>query len=51
MNPMTMTELNIVGGILILCTGLNILQITKIKTLNMLPSIFLSLFYMMIVSQ
>lgn len=42
------TELNIIGGILIMSTGLNILQITKIRTLNMLPSIGISLLYMIL---
>lgn len=46
MTPSMFTELNTIGGILILCTGINILKITKIRTLNMLPAIFLTLAYM-----
>ncbi|WP_405157243.1 DUF554 family protein [Paenibacillus sp. FSL K6-0108] len=32
------------GGILALCTGLNILKITKIKVLNLLPASFIPIF-------
>ncbi len=46
MTTATFTELNIIGGILVLITGMNILEITKIRTLNTLPSIFISLLYM-----
>ena len=34
-----MAELLIVGGLMILGSGLNLLQITKLKTLNMLPAL------------
>jgi hypothetical protein len=32
-----MNEITLIGGILALCTGLNILKITKIKVLNLMP--------------
>ena len=48
MTTATFTELNITGGILIVITGMNILGITKIRTLNSLPSIFISLLYMIL---
>lgn len=34
------TEISIVGGILILCSGINILNIRKINTVDLLPSLF-----------
>ncbi|MBQ4347571.1 MAG: DUF554 domain-containing protein, partial [Firmicutes bacterium] len=43
-----MTEINVVGGILITAIGLNMLGITKIKVGNMLPAIFLPGIYFMI---
>jgi len=42
-------ELSIIGGILILITGLNILKITNIKILNILPSLIISVLYRIIV--
>lgn len=48
MTTATFTELNIIGGILIVITGMNILGITKIRTLNSLPSIFISLLFMIL---
>lgn len=38
-------EISLVGGILIFCTGINILQIKKIKTLNLLPALFIPVIY------
>ncbi|MFI3115894.1 MAG: DUF554 domain-containing protein [Clostridia bacterium] len=38
-------ELNIVGGILISCIGINILEIKQIKVGNMLPAIFIPILY------
>lgn len=35
------TEISIVGGILIFCSGISILKIKKIKTLDMLPSLII----------
>lgn len=40
-----MTEVSIVGGILILSSGLSILGIKDSKTLNMLPSLFIPLIW------
>lgn len=40
-----LVEISIIGGILIFCTGINILQIKKIKTLNLLPALFLPALY------
>ncbi|MGL4677632.1 MAG: DUF554 domain-containing protein [Brevinema sp.] len=48
MTPATFTELNIIGGILIMMTGLNILKIGAFRTLNFLPAIFISLIYMIV---
>ncbi|MCF0123578.1 MAG: DUF554 domain-containing protein [Ruminiclostridium sp.] len=39
MTPDMMTELSIVGGFLIACSGLSILNIKDCKTMNMLPSL------------
>ena len=36
-----MTEVSIVGGILILCSGLSILKIKDCKTLNLLPALII----------
>lgn len=49
-SPDMMTELSIVGGILIASSGLSILNIKNFKSLNMLPSllipiVFLAIFY------
>lgn len=40
-----MTEISILGGILIACSGLSILQIKDCKTLNMLPSLMVPVIY------
>lgn len=42
------TELSIVGGILIFASGLSILGIKQSKTLNMLPALFLPIFYFLL---
>lgn len=34
-------EITIIGGILALCTGLNVLKMTEIKVLNMLPALLI----------
>lgn len=39
LNTDLMNEVTIIGGILILCSGLSILGIKKFKTLNLLPSL------------
>jgi hypothetical protein len=43
--PEIMGEISIIGGILILSTGMNILKITKIKTLNLLPALLIPVLY------
>ncbi len=45
-----MTEISILGGILILCTGLNILKVIKIKTINFIPSLIIPAIYFWILS-
>lgn len=42
-----MVEVSIVGGILIFGTGLNVLEITKIKTLDFLPGLFIPIAYLL----
>lgn len=44
-----LTELSIVGGILIFASGLSILGVKDCKTLNMLPALFLPIVYFFIV--
>lgn len=44
------TELSIVGGILIFASGLSILGIKESKTLNMLPALFLPILYFLLQS-
>ena len=44
-----MTELSIVGGILIASSGLSILKIKNFNTLNMLPSLFIPVIYLSVV--
>lgn len=46
MTEAMMTEISIVGGILIASSGLSILKIKDIKTLNMLPSLFIPLLFL-----
>lgn len=43
-----MNEIQIIGGILILATGLNILGTVKIKTMNMLPALVIPLVFFML---
>ncbi len=43
-----MTELSIVGGILIASSGLSILKIKDFSALNMLPSLFIPVIYLLI---
>lgn len=43
-----MAELSIVGGILITCSGLSILKIKEMNTLNMLPGLFIPIIYFML---
>lgn len=44
-----MTELSIVGGILIASSGLSILKIKNLYPLNMLPSLFIPVIYLLVV--
>lgn len=48
LTPDTVAQMTSVGGLLILAIGLNMLKITSLKIGNMLPAIFLPLFYFMI---
>lgn len=43
-----LNELSLVGGILIAASGLSILQIKDCKTLNLLPSLLVPVFYFLI---
>jgi uncharacterized membrane protein YqgA involved in biofilm formation len=43
--PYILGQVSIIGGILILSTGLNILEIKKIKTINLLPALFIPIIY------
>ncbi|MDO4517071.1 MAG: DUF554 domain-containing protein [Bacillota bacterium] len=45
MTPDMMTELSIVGGFLIACSGLSILNIKDCKTMNMLPSLVIPIVF------
>ncbi|NLY46267.1 MAG: DUF554 domain-containing protein [Tissierella sp.] len=45
LTPEVITEMSAVGGILIMAIGINLLNIKKIKVGNMLPSIFIPVFY------
>ncbi|GAA0182053.1 DUF554 domain-containing protein [Clostridium sediminicola] len=46
--PSVVTEMSAVGGLLILALGLNMLEVKKIKVGNMLPAVFIPLFYYII---
>ena len=46
--PELLSEISIVGGILLLATGLNILKVTKIKSLNLLPALIIPIIFFMI---
>lgn len=43
--PEILGQVSIVGGVLIFATGLNILEIKKIKSLNLLPAILIPILY------
>lgn len=43
-----LNEISIIGGILLLTTGLNILNIKKIKTLNLLPALLIPIIFFII---
>lgn len=46
--PELLGEISIIGGILLLATGLNILKITKIKSLNLLPALIVPFLFFII---
>lgn len=48
--PDLLNEISIVGGILIMCSGLNMLEIKKFKVLNLLPSLLIPVIYFLIKS-
>ncbi|MBR2490339.1 MAG: DUF554 domain-containing protein [Ruminiclostridium sp.] len=50
MTPDMMTELSIVGGFLIACSGLSILNIKDCKTMNMLPALAIPLIFCGVIS-
>lgn len=43
--PEILGQISIIGGILILATGINILEIKKIKTINLLPALIIPVIY------
>lgn len=43
--PEIMAEISIIGGILILSTGMNILEIVKIRTINLIPALIIPVIY------
>jgi len=49
LTPDVIAQMSGVGGILIAAIGINMLQLARIKVGNMLPAIFLPLFYFMII--
>lgn len=51
MTPDMMTELSIVGGFLIACSGLSILDIKDCKTMNMLPSLVIPIVFCGVMSR
>lgn len=50
MTPDLMTEISLVGGFLIASSGISILGIKDLKTLNMLPSLFVPVAWFMILA-
>lgn len=45
LTPSVVTQMSAVGGLLIVAIGVNLLEIKKLKIGNMLPAIFIPLFY------
>ncbi|WP_304944098.1 DUF554 domain-containing protein [Vallitalea guaymasensis] len=43
--PEILNQISIIGGILIFSTGINILEIKKIKTINLIPALFIPVIY------
>lgn len=48
MSQELITEVSIVGGVLILSTGLNLLNIKNCKTLNLLPALFVPALFLLL---
>ncbi len=48
MSDALMTEISLVGGFLILCSGLSILNIKPFKTMNLLPSLFVPVIFFLV---
>ncbi len=46
--PVLRVEISIVGGVLILCSGLSILKIRDIKTINLLPALVVPVIYYLV---
>ena len=45
LTPDVINQMSVVGGLLIMAIGINLLEIKKIKIGNMLPAIFMPLIY------
>jgi uncharacterized membrane protein YqgA involved in biofilm formation len=45
LTPDVINQMSVVGGLLIMAIGINLLEIKKIKIGNMLPAIFMPLVY------
>jgi len=45
-----LNELSAIGGLLVMVIGLNILKVTKIRVANMLPAVFLPVFYYILIN-
>ena len=48
LNDMVISQMSLIGGILIFAIGLNLLEIKKIKIGNLLPAIFVPVIYYII---
>ena len=48
LTPELMTELSLIGGFLILASGLSVLNIRECKTMNMLPSLLVPIIYFLL---
>lgn len=48
LTPCLLNEMSIIGGVLILCSGFNILNLKKIKVLNLLPALFIPAIFFII---
>lgn len=47
-SPELLTQISIIGGILIFATGINILEIKHIKTINLIPGLMVPVIYFLI---